>query len=163
MKDEKQLKEKDYLNYINNHIANIRIANIKYGKDLSKALNISERELNILIAKHDESKYYEEEFEPYRQYFYPCSYETKNEESFNEAWKHHYTINKHHPEYWLDEFNNPRDMEPLYIAEMLLDWESMSMKFGGTAYDYYMKNRENKHLSENSKRIIDSIINIFNE
>lgn len=160
--EEKKLKEKEYLNYINGHIMNIRTAYIKYSEKLCKALNISERELMCNVTIHDQSKYFEEEFEGYRQYFYPCSNEKKDEKIFNDAWEHHYNINKHHPEFWVNEYTNePEDMPIIYIAEMLLDWEAMSMKFGDNTYEYYMKNRDKKPFSDNTKKIIDSVIDIF--
>ena len=49
-------------------------------------------------------------------------------------------------------------MPALYIAEMLLDWEAMSMKFNGSTYDYYIKNRDKKPFSENTKQILDKVV-----
>lgn len=158
---EKDLKEKEYLKYINEHISNVRMAYLRYSDSLCKALNISGKELFINVSKHDESKYLEEEFDGYRQYFHTCSNEKKDQKLFDIAWEHHYKNNKHHPEYWMDENGNPGDMPPIYIAEMLLDWEAMSMKFGGTTYNYYIKNRDKKPLSDNIKMILDEVIRIF--
>lgn len=161
---EKQLKEKEYTNYINEHIMNIRLAYIKYGEILCKKLNISNHQLLLNINKHDQSKYSEKEFDSYRQYFYPCSNETKNEELFNKAWEHHYKENPHHPEYWIDDDSNTiNDMPNIYITEMLLDWEAMSMKFNNNTYDYYMKNKDSKPFTIKTKKIIDSVIDIFKE
>lgn len=161
---EKQIKEKEYTKYINEHIMNIRLAFTVYGDILCKKLNIPNKQLILNINNHDLSKYSEEEFDGYRQYFYPCSNEIKNEELFNRAWKHHYEENKHHPEFWVDSFTNEiTDMPPTYIAEMLLDWEAMSIKFSNNTYDYYKKERNKKPLSDNTKKIIDNIIDIFKE
>lgn len=159
---EKELKESNYRNYINNHISNVKIAFIKYGKILAKEFNINYNTLSDHINNHDHTKYSEEEFEGYRQYFHPCSDETPNKELFDLAWRHHYKNSPHHPEYWVDEDNNIIiDMEPIYIAEMLLDWEAMSMYFNNNTYDYYMKEKDNKPLSENTKKFIEKVINIF--
>lgn len=159
MKNELSIKENEYLNYINDHISNVRLAYEKYGEILCKLLNIKNYSLLNNVRHHDESKYTSAEFEGYRQYFYTCSDETKNEESFNYAWIHHQNYNAHHPEYWVDRSTNEiKDMPPLYIAEMLLDWEAMSMAFGGNTYDYYIKNRDKKPLSENTKNILDSVV-----
>lgn len=156
--NEKLLKEKEYLSYINEHIANVRLAFEKYGKQLCELLNIKYYNLLTNVRHHDESKYTDAEFEGYRQYFYPCSDEEKNKELFDMAWVHHQNYNAHHPEYWIDRSTNEiKDMPPLYIAEMLLDWEAMSMKFNGNTYDYYIKNRDKKPLSENTKLILDKI------
>lgn len=157
---ERDVKEQEYLEYINEHISNIKLAHKKYGEELCNLLKINKLELAVNIAIHDASKYSLEEFDAYRLYFYPCSDEEKDKELFNKAWKHHYTINKHHPEYWVDG-DNIKDMPNLYIAEMLLDWEAMSMKFGSNTYEYYKKERDIKPFSDTTKKTIDQIINIF--
>lgn len=159
MNTEKELKEKEYLSYINEHISNVQLSFEKYGEQLCKILNIKYYDLLNNVRHHDESKYTDIEFEGYRQYFYPCSDEEKNKDMFDLAWIHHQNHNPHHPEYWIDRSeNNIKDMPPIYIAEMLLDWEAMRIKFGGTTYEYYIKNRDKKRLSENTKKIIDYVI-----
>ena len=159
---ERELKEKEYLAYINEHIANVKTAYYNYRFQLCSNLVISAVDLYNNILVHDDTKYSEEEFEGYRQWFYPCSDEEKNKELFDKAWEHHYLNNPHHPEYWCDrETNEPTDMPDIYIAEMLLDWAGMGIKFGDTAYEYYMKTRDTKPLSENTKKKIDRIIKIF--
>ena len=75
-----------------------------------------------LIEGHDDSKFSEEEFEPYAQHFYG---DKKNDFEFEEAWKHHWMNNEHHPEFWLGE-----DMPYIYILEMLCDWGSFSIASG---------------------------------
>lgn len=156
------LKEKEYKSYILEHIVNINTARIEYGDRLCEILHISPFKLVLPIMVHDKSKWSEEEFDSYRQYFYPCSDEEPNKEIFDIAWKHHYQNNPHHPEYWVDEDSGIiKDMPPIYIAEMLLDWEAMSIKFNNNTYDYYMKEKDNKPFSENTRKIIDEIITIF--
>lgn len=159
--DEQILKEREYHKYIHEHILNVSRAYNKYADILCKKLNISKYSLGIMIYNHDRSKYSEEEFSGYRQWFFPCSDETKNKEWFDQAWEHHYKNNSHHPEYWINSFGEIENMPPINIAEMLLDWEAMSMKFGGTTYEYYMKERDNKPFSEFTKKTIDSVIDIF--
>lgn len=149
---ELERKEKEYIKYIEEHIANVKIAHQKYGNKLCKILNIAPIILSYKINEHDKSKYSEEEFNGYRQWFYPCSFEHRNEELFNKAWEHHYMYNQHHPEYW------NIDMPPIAIAEMILDWEAMSMKFGGNTYDYYIKNRDTKSFTEKDKKILDIVL-----
>lgn len=161
MSTEKQLKEKEYLAYINEHIANVRLAYEKYGKQLCEVLNISQYELLSNINKHDQSKYLEIEFNGYRQYFYPCSDETKDKTLFDLAWIHHQNHNPHHPEYWIDRSSSKykiMDMPLVYIAEMLLDWQAMKIKFGGNNYEYYIENRDTKPFSDNTKAILDKVV-----
>lgn len=156
------LKENEYKAYIKEHVSNVHTAFLKYGVTMCKALHITPGALYVRVIKHDDSKYSEIEFDAYRQYYYACSGEEPNEEILNNGWKHHYLNNDHHPEYWVDELTgNIKDMPVECIAEMLLDWEAMSMKFGGNTYDFYMKEKDIKPLSENTKQIIESLIGLF--
>ena len=159
--------KKMYLKYINEHINNVKKSYELYGKQLCYALDIPIYKLEIAVRTHDASKLQEEEFEAYRQYFYTADGEEKNKDLFNLAWNHHQKVNKHHPEYWVMIDNDIEgnikilDMDNLYIAEMLLDWSAMKMKFGGSNKQYWFDNRDKKLLSENTKRKIDKIIEIF--
>ena len=112
-----------------------------------------------IIKEHDESKWSEEEFEPYAQHFFG---DKKNDFEFNEAWKHHWMNNEHHPEFWLGE-----DMPYIYILEMLCDWGSFSIEkkdFKELSNFYYNKARddEEKNLSDNTKIIIEEILEKIN-
>ena len=149
---ELERKEQEYTQYIEEHIANVNLAFEKYGHKLCDLLRVPYLILAYKVKEHDKSKYSEEEFNGYRQWFYPCSDEEKNKELFDEAWEHHYTTNQHHPQYWMI------DMAPIAIAEMLLDWEAMSMKFGGNTYDYYIKERDKKGFTKKDKKILDVVV-----
>lgn len=115
-----------------------------------------------MIEEHDESKFSEEEFEAYAKKFYgkqdingkPLEYIP----GFEEAWKHHWTNNEHHPEFWLGE-----DMPYIYILEMICDWGSFGIEnndFGELISYYYdnAKDDEDKMLSDNTKIIIEEIL-----
>ena len=115
-----------------------------------------------LIKGHDDSKFSEEEFEPYAKKFYgpqdvngkPLTYVP----GYDDAWLHHWTHNEHHPEFWLGE-----DMPYIYILEMLCDWGSFSIASGNMQglIDYYYSNArddEEKSLSDNTKAIIEEIL-----
>lgn len=159
MNNEKAMKEKEYMLYISEHISNVKLAYTKYANKLCNTLNVSPILLAMNIDVHDKSKYSDEEFEAYRNYFYPCTDEEKDEDAFNKAWEHHYTVNPHHPQYWQDKITGEiKDMSPLAIAEMLIDWEAMKIKFGGNTYDYYIKERDKKPFSDNTKAILDKVV-----
>lgn len=124
--------------------------------------NVDTDDFDELIAEHDDSKYSEEEFEPYAQKFYgkqdingkPLEYIP----GWDEAWKHHWMNNEHHPEYWLG-----KDMPYIYILEMLCDWGSFSIAKGNMLelIDYYYseaRDDEEKNLSDNTKKIIEEIL-----
>ena len=108
-----------------------------------------------LIKEHDESKFSEEEFEPYAQKWFNNSGKTPE---YEEAWKHHWMNNEHHPEYWLGE-----DMPYIYILEMICDWGSFSIDkkdFSELSDFYYNKAKEDpeKNLSDATKKIIEEIL-----
>lgn len=109
-----------------------------------------------VIEEHDDSKFDEEEFEAYAQHFYGSNHD--NDLEFEEAWKHHWTHNEHHPEFWLGE-----DMPYIYILEMLCDWGSFSIEKGDLSelINYYYneaRDDEEKNLSDNTKIIIEEIL-----
>lgn len=117
---------------------------------------------NEVIKEHDDSKFSEEEFEAYAKKFFgkqdingkPLEYVP----GFDEAWKHHWINNEHHPEFWLGE-----DMPYIYILEMLCDWGSFSIAKGNLSelIDYYYDEAQEdkeKNLSDNTKEIIEDIL-----
>ena len=115
-----------------------------------------------LIDEHDESKFSEEEFEPYaRKFFGKQDINGKPLEhvpGWDEAWRHHWMHNEHHPEFWLGE-----DMPLIYILEMLCDWGSFSIDKGDlhelSKYYYeHAKDDEEKNLSEGTKAFIEEVL-----
>lgn len=108
-----------------------------------------------MIEEHDNSKFSEEEFEPYAQKWFGDGKKTLE---YEEAWKHHWMNNEHHPEFWLGE-----DMPYIYILEMICDWGSFSVDSGNhqELIDFYYnkaKNDDEKNLSDNTKEIIEEIL-----
>jgi hypothetical protein len=113
-----------------------------------------------LIEEHDESKFSEEEFESYAQRWFGNKEKTFE---YEQAWKHHWQNNEHHPEYWLGE-----DMPYIYILEMICDWGSFGVKKGDykELIDYYYtkaRDDEEKNLSDNTKKIIEEILSKIEE
>lgn len=108
-----------------------------------------------MIRDHDDSKFSEEEFEPYAQKWFNNGGKTLE---YEEAWKHHWMNNEHHPEFWLGE-----DMPYVYILEMLCDWGSFSVDNGDhreLINFYYDKAKDDpeKMLSDNTKKIVENIL-----
>ena len=112
-----------------------------------------------LIEEHDNSKFSEEEFEPYAQRWFGDKQKTPE---YEDAWVHHYMNNEHHPEFWLGE-----DMPYIYILEMICDWGSFSIASGNMKElsDFYFnkaKDDPEKNLSDNTKAIIEEILQQIN-
>lgn len=146
------VKDFEYFDYINKHRKNLMICfNLlwqehnyattnNYGYTWFEQMNL----LKNRILEHDLSKFNPIEFYAYRQKFYKEDKEIKEilvDISFDEAWKHHYIKNSHHPDYH-DFFKT--QMTELDIMEMVLDWSAMSLEFGGSPLEYYKKNKEEK-------------------
>ena len=121
--------------------------------------NIDIELFDEMIEEHDDSKFSEEEFEPYAQKWFG---DGKKTFEYEQAWKHHWINNEHHPEFWLGE-----DMPYIYILEMLCDWGSFSIDKGNLKElsDFYFnkaRDDEEKNLSENTKIIIEEILEKIN-
>ena len=138
-----QEKEKEYNEYIREHVLNVTNAYICIKDGLLLHLMCDEDLLARNIAKHDASKYSKEEYNAYRMKFFPdnnpeeLSYPKRiKDAAFEKAWKHHYTVNAHHPEYWIAN-DKPIPMLPYSIAEMFCDWAAMSYKFNTVPSKWY--------------------------
>ena len=160
MKELTTEQERNNKEYTDNHIKNVRKSFNDRALQLKNVLDLSDDdmiELRRKISKHDESKYSDDEFEGYRKNFYPAPGEDKNvaKREFDLAWRHHYTVNDHHPEYW-----KGKDMSKIAIAELICDWEAMSRNFGGNPLEYFEKNKDKKRkvMSPKTFEIVDQAL-----
>jgi hypothetical protein len=132
----------------------------------------------VAIMHHDDSKFTDEEFYPYRAHWNPTTresylynndenYHKEADEAYEAATHHHITTNKHHPDYWCangeditGELGAPREMDIISIIEMICDWEAMSMEKGGSTKAWWAENREKKmkKMGPNTVEIVDHII-----
>lgn len=119
------------------------------------------------IETHDDSKYGEKEWEAYQNYFYDSEKYPRNTEAFNEAWNHHQKANPHHWQYWclVNDVDEPQiqpvDMPLVYIVEMLCDWHAAGKHYGNTAKEWYEKQGPRMLLSENTRFMVESYIDLF--
>ena len=141
-----KVQERKYKQYIDNHKNKVieTWVELKKNKIIYNYILSQSQSQDIIeiidknIPNHDNSKYGEEEWEPYRKHFYPVNEEEKkaSKKEFSKAWKHHKKINSQHHENW--EEINKNDKMPLYdVVEMCCDWISMSKVLGGTAISWY--------------------------
>lgn len=164
-------KDKEYMNYIDNHVKLVQMVVDHMSKNVDFLCNPSKKEeytkaINIVkdrIKLHDDSKYSEEEFEPYRRKFFPTEDERNNEElqqiiedNFKQATDHHYKCNSHHPEHWMDEDGSCHDMPLDCILEMIADWNAVSIDKGSNMIDWYMTC--DKQFSPKTREIVNEII-----
>ena len=153
-------EEEAYLKYIDEHRNQVYGAFRRHGQHICLCLSLiglSYHELRNRISKHDLSKYGIEEFAAYRNTFYPKENEEKDAVGFAKAWKHHYTVNDHHWEHWIEN-GKPKEMAPLAIAEMILDWEAMSVRFKNNPIDWYRSRRNSINLGKRTRNLVEKIL-----
>ena len=152
-------KRQEYREYIEKHRKNVKTVwlNILKNTDLRNMINagmsgnqtgtVFEHIINQNIDIHDMSKYSIEEFEPYRKEFYSIDEEEKKDNKFDYAlaWQHHKDNNKHHWNYW-DERHINDEMPWTYVVEMFCDHAAMSIKFGGTALEWFTNQLNKKAI-----------------
>lgn len=122
-------------------------------------------ELEKQIKKHDASKFSDEEFYAYCEYFFGDKEKAKD--SFDYAWLHHQHHNPHHHQYWVLRKGSGKtkvlDMPKKYIVEMVCDWWSFSIKSNSYAdiIDWYKENKPNILISENTQKFTEKLLDII--
>lgn len=92
---------------------------------------------------HDLSKYSPTEFWESVKYYQGTASPIdacKKANGYSEAWMHHKGRNKHHYEYWMDNFDfggQPILMPYKYFAEMLCDYMGAGRAYQGKNFSYY--------------------------
>lgn len=164
-----------YMKYISSHIENVKKAFNEYGVELCETIGADYNVVASNIEDHDRSKYSEEEFAGYRDYFYPDPEDERPEEAiitaFRAAWLHHIHSNPHHPEYWNmvtgKEKNKILDMPSEHIVEMICDWQSFAYKEDATgdAYDYFNKDNVRQEkcnlMTETTIKRVEAALNVI--
>ena len=153
-------EDEAYIQYIDAHRKNLLTAFYRFAPQICLCLSLlgpSYKELRKRIGDHDASKYTVEEFEPYRQFFFPVEGQEKNKDRFLRGWRHHYTNNKHHWEYWLQN-GSPAEMDKFSIAEMILDWIAMSIQFKNNPNVWYRQNKKRIVLHKRTQESVEKIM-----
>lgn len=159
----------EYDSYIEKHVENVRKAWVQFMRPVILELYpelITTIEYHL--DNHDASKYAEEEYDGYCNWFYPSKACPKNQFLYDRAWLHHQKFNPHHWQYWViitDEGQiHPIDMPVEYIVEMLCDWHSFTgVDPNSTAYLWYTQHRNSMHLSENTIKLVEELIEYLKE
>ncbi len=144
-------KTRDYLNYVEEHLENVR----KAFSELSLACDGMQwvgddyawHMLREEVIWHDVSKLSQAELVPYTDKFYPTEHEPMEwyNNGFDKAWEHHKRHNQHHHE----SVKTYTD-----IVHMVIDWTAMGYKFGDTAQEYYERNKDNISLSDDHEKFL---------
>ncbi|MES0340735.1 MAG: DUF5662 family protein [Candidatus Humimicrobiaceae bacterium] len=155
-----------YNQYIIEHVTNVRLSWKMLQPKLIDKYWLDDYYYHIInerVETHDISKLTDNEFNGYRQFFYPYKEEEPNKNILDKSWLHHIHKNDHHWEYWVicGVNNTAVDMPLECIFEMLLDWAAMSIKFGDTPRQFYDTNKGTMIFHENTSKYIESIIDLF--
>lgn len=90
----------------------------------------------------------------------------KIEEGYSKAWLHHRGRNKHHPEYWYDDFALAKApiMPYKYTIEMICDKLSASITYEGKNWKndselkyWKEKERENEYINDEIRKVLDEV------
>lgn len=187
-------KESEYAMYVIHHKQNVKKAyeDIFLNKTYNlSSLGISSKQyrdtIDFLaneIRSHDNSKFSDNEFEGYRRYYYPTDDEKvhENEDSkatvetnYNEAWKHHYMYNDHHPEHWCwylpdgqvvtTKLEVATKMPLQAVFHMICDWTGMSYAHNKKdPIDWYLSDDssdERKCLNPETLKLVNDLLPIL--
>ena len=153
----------EYNTYIIEHVDNVKKAYMWL-----KDHNIIKEDILDQLNLHDASKYTDEEYNAYDDYFYGTKTKVVKE-SFNYAWLHHIHQNPHHWQYWVlvndDDGTIGLEMPKNYIYEMICDWWSFSHKTGNLSeiFDWYKSHKKNMILHENTRKLVEEILDKIKE
>ncbi len=154
----------DYFKYVCEHKKNVFV-------EMWNEKRFNEKRLIWHGIVHDLSKFSWLEFQQYAMWFHgkygiKCNDTEENyvehnmaKTRFDWAWQHHKDHNKHHWNYW-----HERNLErpTLYIRQMIIDWNAMSRKFGGTTQEYYLKNYYQIKMSNEDRNCLESRLGLSN-
>lgn len=155
-----------YDSYLDEHIGGVKKAFDWLYHNLPELFNNYDADyIGSIISQHDQSKYDDEEYFAYCEYFYGDNKNSKEVLSdFDFAWLHHQHNNPHHWQHWLlredDGDNKALEMPYEYILEMICDWWSFSWKKNDLyeIFNWFDNNTEKILLHENTRKTVDDIM-----
>ena len=127
---------------------------------ISKYKQLNLEELDKRLMNHDKSKFSVDEYVPYiwmtefyrkKQLGEEFKYPNKDiKKEINEAIKHHYKVNRHHPEF----HNDIQNMNNEDIVEMVCDWAAMSQEFNNGLKEFADKKIDIKYKFTNKQKVL---------
>jgi len=157
-------QKRQYNEYLVDHIDNVKKAYDWLCINLPEVIPTDIKDkIDVAIYNHDNSKYSEEEYEAYADYFYGTKSKAV-EDAFNQAWNHHQKNNKHHWQYWVligDDFPiKLMEMPYEYIIEMICDWWAFSFKKGNLReiFNWYKSKEQKISLNRETKKTVKDLL-----
>jgi len=154
-------KTREYLDYLERHILNVRKAweeiQVKCSDMPFVYVDCTRNQINNEVNSHDLSKLTAQEFVQYRKAFYPIEGESGFDMS--EAWEHHVKCNPHHFQNWTSTSNPCIVNWVIHCVHMLIDWLAMSYEFGDSPRTYYEDNLDKISLPDYAITFIYEVFN----
>ena len=155
----------DYDEYLNQHISNVKLG---FDWLLMKFPDLfAEYDAEALgqqMAKHDNSKWDDEEWYAYCEYFYGNEKTEEVKEEFDKAWLHHQHNNPHHWQHWLlredDGGTKAIEMPNNYVLEMVCDHWAFSWIKNDLyeIFNWYDKNKSKMILHDKTRKLYEDIL-----
>ena len=153
-------RQGEYYDYLIQHIGNVQRSYQQFLRPVIEKVYPEDLAFcDSAVSQHDASKYDDEEFNAYCDYFYPTEEFPKDEVAFAYAWLRHQHLNPHHWQHWVLMRDSgekvPMDMPLEEIVNMCADWHSFSARDPeSTAYNWYQENKDNMLLSDNTRELV---------
>lgn len=154
----------EYDEYLDKHISAVKMAFDWICVNLPELVKDYDADvLGTVISSHDMSKWDDEEYFAYCEYFY--GEKTSDVEiEFDYAWLHHQHNNPHHWQHWLlredDGDLKALEMPYLDVLEMVCDHWAFSWVRGNLyeIFDWYDNNKSKMVLHTNTQSLYESIL-----
>lgn len=160
-------KIREYCDYLEEHILNVEKAWKIVQEKCADLHPICDdyhwSTIDADIRFHDLSKVSLQEFIQYQRKFFPVK-EASYEDNINfaAAWENHKARNPHHWENWTKKEESFPNETACDCVSMVCDWMAMSMKLGGTAAEFYAKNKHKMNLPPwADKLVLDMFSRIY--
>jgi hypothetical protein len=111
------------------------------------------------VIEHDRTKFGPDERAAYTFIFHQCETGEERAESqegqiaFKRALNHHYSQNRHHPEF----FGRPEKMPDQYVLHMVCDWGAMAREFGSSLHEWSDKAIRERNLGMHRALIMKAV------
>ena len=157
-------QKKKYLEYLHEHIKNVRLGFDWMFEHLNEWFEGYDASyIGELCAAHDESKFSDEEFDAYAEYF-NGEKTPEVKEAFDIAWLHHQHCNPHHWQHWLLQEDEGKlkalKMPYEYCIEMIADWWAFSWKASDLyeIFNWYTDHKSRMTLHPETLKIIEKLL-----
>ena len=162
------MRNKQYEEYLSTHKQCVAIGFrwlLKNIPDVLAGTNIDSLREQI-CKNHDKSKWDEDEYDAYANYFYGESKSQKVLDDFNKSWLMHIHKNPHHWQHWVLINDDPGEGEKIldmpynYIIEMICDWWAFSWKQDNLKeiFKWYDVHKKYMKLSKLTREVVENIL-----